>query len=486
MAGIGFELRKLYAVKGVLPRIKAYLFSITVTIGPTLLCILMLMALQKLLFDLGVDAAKRELFMAAIIYSFIFSLIITSGLIMLLSRYVADKIYKNEYEDILPSLYGTITICVIAGGITGLVFYLRSPLNFSFKLAAYMLFIELIILWIQMVYVSALRDYSRLVKGFLVGNVTGIAVSYVLVCLLAVDMITAVLISMDIGFFVILIFFSINIHAFFRNNSGKYFDFLGYLDKYPSLFFINMLYTFGLYTHNFIVWGAGYQVSAAGTYVFAPLYDVPSFWAFLSVMPALVMFMVTGETSFYEKQKSFYDTICNQGVLDDIEHAKGEMKDTLSRNLRHIMGTQLVISILCLVLGMYFLPWSGLPSATIALFDILVIGCYAFIIMFIFLLILLYFDDRKGALLVVAVFAFASTIFTMITIYLGEAYYGLGFTGASFLSLAIGFFRLDFFIKNIDYFTFCSQPVVPCDQGKKIFTRAVEKLRVITAGKTRI
>ena len=105
MAGIGFELRKLFQGRGLLPGLRACLYSTFVTVGPALLCILMLTVLQQFLYELGVAVTQRELFMAAVIYSFVFSLILASSLTMVLARYISDKIYKNELEDILPSLH---------------------------------------------------------------------------------------------------------------------------------------------------------------------------------------------------------------------------------------------------------------------------------------------------------------------------------------------------------------------------------------------
>ncbi len=166
MAGIGFELRKLFSGKGLFPGIKACLYSMLLTVGPTLLCMFMLITLQKLMQVWGIEYSKRELFMAAVIYAFIFSLIISSLFTMTLSRFISDKIYTKEEYYILPSLRGATIICMVIGGVLGFLFYAYSPLPISFKLAAYILFMELVLLWLQMVYVSALRSYLKLVYGF--------------------------------------------------------------------------------------------------------------------------------------------------------------------------------------------------------------------------------------------------------------------------------------------------------------------------------
>lgn len=49
MAGIGFELRKLYRQQGLANNIKAYAYSTTTTIGPMLLCLVLVFVQQQLM-----------------------------------------------------------------------------------------------------------------------------------------------------------------------------------------------------------------------------------------------------------------------------------------------------------------------------------------------------------------------------------------------------------------------------------------------------
>ncbi len=469
MAGIGFELKKLYRRKGLFFGIRACVLSVFITIGPTVLCILMLTVLQKLLLHWGVPSNERELFMGSILYPFIFSLLLTSGITMTLSRFISDKLYKNEIEDIYPSLNGALSILLLLGGLIGIIFYSFSPLPLLFKLTAYLLFLELNILWIETVYISALREYKKLINGFLMGVVSMVLLAWA-AGMLGFKTVLGTLAAVNMGYFIIIVIFAINIQSYFRSNSRKNFAFLEYLDKYPSLVWIGFLYTLGLYIHNFIFWLGKDHVISYSTYRFAPAYDVPSFWAFMSVMPAIVMFVVSYETSFFEKYKAFYDTICSDGTKAEIDQLKIDMLDVLTRQLRHVMGFQFVFSFVCLLLGKVFFSVLGLNSNSFSIFNKLLIGDYAFIIMFICITLLLYFDDRKGALMIVAVFTVSNTGFTVITVYAGEVYYGAGFMGASFLSLFFALFRLQFFLKNIDYYIFCAQPMVP-RRYEKIFSR---------------
>lgn len=53
-----------------------------------------------------------------------------------------------------------------------------------------------------MVYVSALKDYMKLIKGFFAGIVASIVLAQILV--LRVKQVTAILLSVDIGFLLII------------------------------------------------------------------------------------------------------------------------------------------------------------------------------------------------------------------------------------------------------------------------------------------
>ncbi len=468
MAGIGFELRRLFRNKGVFGGLRAALFATSITVGPTMLCTLMVTTLQKLLESRGFGYNERLLFMGVIIYSFTFSLILTGGMTITLARYISDKIYKEEYDDIPSSLTGALILCLLFGAIAGITFYYWKPVSLLFKISAYLLFMELNILWVQMVYVSALRDYKKLIKGFFAGIVVSIILSQIFTQ--RTKEATSLLISVDIGFLLIIIFYAITIERCFNRNSKSYFGFLEYFDKYPSLFFYGLLYTLGLYVHNFFIWSGEHRICVEKTFVMAPLFDVPVFWAFLSILPVLVIFVVFSETSFFERYKFFYDTVCSGGTWNEIERSKEEMLKVLGKNLRFVVGFQAIITFLSLVLGSVFLPMAGLSTSSVRIFAMIAIGDAAFVIMYVCSTTLLYFDDRKGVLLTAFIFTATNGLVTSLIVPFGEKYYGLGFLGAALLGLLVVLIRLRIFTMHLDYFTFCSQPV-PQSQRERAFTR---------------
>ncbi|OXM86659.1 exopolysaccharide Pel transporter PelG [Paenibacillus rigui] len=458
MAGIGFELKKLFRGNGIVNYIKAYAFSSMVTVGPMMLCMVMLTVLQFILKERQVSFLERELFLSSIQYAFIFSLLVTSFFTMVISRYLADTFYVKEYERILPSFYGLSITCLIIGEIVAAAYLWSSPLSLLFKCTLYVLYAELIIIWLLSVYMSALKDYARIAKAFIIGVVVTLLCAAVLFYGFKAQTALWALASMMCGFLVIILLLKNQLESYFPRGNKNYFAFFTYVEKYPSLALTGFFTTLGIYLHNFIYWKSEFGVKVADTFWFAPAYDVPVFYAYLTIVPTMVVFVVSVETSFYEKFRAYYNVILGSGTLRDIERAKKEMRNVLFQEISFIMQVQLVVSILAMSLGIKILPMLGLSGEEMDTFNILVLGDFLYMILFVIVLLLLYFDDRKGAMWSAAVFLALNLIFAIVLY--PYKHYGLSYFLSAFGAFAVAMGRLLYIVKNVDYYTFCSQPIV--------------------------
>lgn len=481
MAGIGFELKKLYKNRGIFFDLRALFYTSFVIVGPQLLFISTIGILQIVISLMHVSFIERDLFLASIVYSFIFSQIITSGFSMIITRYVSDKLYSKEYNKILPSLYGVVSICLPISAIIGGIFFYRSEIDFFIKLSTYILFMELIIMWLQTVYLGALKDYLKIVQSFFLGLLAAIILVFILLSATKLNAILVLLFSLDIGVFIIIALLMFNIQSFFNSTNNKitkntiYFEFLKYFDRYYLLFFICLFYTLSLYIHNFIFWTGDLSRIIANTYRFAEPYDIPTFYAFLSILPTSIMFSISVETSFYDRYKEYYSQITLEGNLKDIVRARKSMITILWQELFHMMEVQLFFSLVSIVIGYYFLPYIGLTQSSVDIFNFLILGAYCSISMFIIVLVELYFENRKGAFIITSIFLLTNILFTCISLKLGTNYYGIGYFLSSFISLIIGLISLSDFLDNIDYITFCSQPVI-YNEKRGIFTYIVNRI----------
>jgi uncharacterized membrane protein len=424
---------------------------------------------------MNVDYGTKELFIATIVYCFIFSQIVASGFKMIITRYIADRIYERDFKKILPSLYGVLSVVVLIAGIIGIAFYWNSPLPLYIKLVSYLLFMELVIVFVMMEYLSTVKDYMRIVKCFISGLVVVSMLSIVFLEFTELNIVFALLLAMDIGFLVIISIMMGFLFRIYGKPRKRYYDFLKYFDRFPALFFISFFYTLGLYSHNFIFWTSKLGVQVSGTYVYAPTYDVPTFYAFLSIMPAMVIFVVSIETNFYDKYRNYYSLITGKGNLTDIETARKDMTHSLWAEIRNIMELQLFFTLVFMALGHYILPRLGLTQLSMDIFNLVALGAYMNIIMMIIMLVLLYFEDRSGALFIAGTFLISNIVFTYLTVLYSESVYGTGFFVATLVSLVVAITELLIYLRNINYHTFCGQPVIYIKK-EGIFGRIIDSL----------
>jgi len=466
IAGIGFELRKLYKEEGLIHHVRAYSFSSMTTVGPMILCVFLVASIQRMMVFFGSNYIDWEIYITTVTYCFIFSIILSCGLSMVLTRFIADLMFQKKYKQILSSFYGAMIVLLPICGIVCLLFLLGVSGSTGYKIATYLFFMELVILWIQGIYLSALKDYQRIVRNFAVGVIVSLISAWWLFRFLEMEATTTALVGIDTGFTVIVALNMLHFEQMFpRNEQKDYFAFLSYFKKYPSAFFSGFFVYSGIYIHNFIYWFGNQGMVVADRFRVMPLYDFPVFYAYLSVVPSLVIFVVTVETSFYEKFRIYYSNVVDGGTYKRMNDAKQEMQKALLRGISFLVEVQLLFTVLSIALGLKLLPKIGFTMEQLDMFVLLALGFFFFILMFVLLHALMYFDDRKGVLIISGLFFVSNGFLTYLTMML--EFNGLGMFIASFCVLAIALFRLLYILQNIDYYTFCSQPLFPETKQKR-------------------
>ncbi len=170
MAGIGFTLKKLFQEETFTQRTKAYLYSALVAAGPWIAAVLTVNALVILSEWIIEENVQRDLFMGTIVYSFVFSQILTAPWQLIITRYISDKLYLKSYDFIKPSSIGLTKIVGFSNLLVALLFYGGKDLPVPYKLMSIMLFVMLSMIWIIMVYLSAVKDYGLISKAYIFGG----------------------------------------------------------------------------------------------------------------------------------------------------------------------------------------------------------------------------------------------------------------------------------------------------------------------------
>jgi uncharacterized membrane protein len=133
------------------------------------------------------------------------------------------------------------------------------------------------------------------------------------------------------------------------------------------------------------------------------------------------------------------------------------MLEGLKLEMSRLIDLQLVVSILFIIAGNIVLPRIGISLYSLRIFNLMVLSAFNTAIIQVIMIILLYFEDRRGAFLVTCMFFVTSGAFTYLTFHYGESYLGYGYFAASLLTLLIGLMRVNYYLGNLDYYMYNNQ-----------------------------
>ncbi len=466
MAGIGFELKKLFEKKGVINSAKAYGYAAVITTGPMLLGFLLLLGITVLCGFANTDTHSREMLVCMITYTLLASILTTSFFSMVVTRYVADMLFEEKNEAVLPSFWGSTVIMMGLGGVLFGIFLIFSGASFWQGLLCFMLFGELIIVWNTMSFLSAIKDYKGIFTSFLCSVAVSLSLS-ALFLYLRLPVIESLLLAVCVGYGVMLIWNVILLHRYFPYTKLGAFTFFKWIDAFLPLALSGLFINIGMFAHLVIMWFSDIGMQVHGLFYGAPWYDVPALLAYMTALMTTVNFVVSVEVNFYPKYRNHYSLYNDKGTIDNIEQAEKEMISTLKTELFYTSLKQLLFTAVVIALGGYLLDLLplGFNEVMRGYFRTLCVGYGLYAIGNMLMLILLYFTDYKGALLSTSVFAVSSIVLTVVLLIFPDLYYGFGFLIASLLFAAVTAIRLDYFTKRLPYYILSVQPLVSEDRS---------------------
>ena len=251
MAGVGFELKRLFRARTATGHLKAYSYSAIVTTGPFALLTSMVLLIQTLFQLHGTPEAESAVYLGAVVYSFVFSQLLSCGFTIVLTRYLADCITVQHYRDVTPSLFGMSAILLVLGAAASALFFWDKPLAFELKLLSYLFFSELLLVWTASVYLTAVKRFKYLILGYLAGVLLSVALAALLLELAWLSPAAAALFAMDVGMGALVLFFFLYVTSRFGlPKDGMIFAFLPYLGRHGRLFIGAFGYTLGLFLPN--------------------------------------------------------------------------------------------------------------------------------------------------------------------------------------------------------------------------------------------
>lgn len=466
MAGVGFELKKLFRDDGgLLGLARGCAVTAAVTEGPMLLMVVLLFALRAAMNDAGAGYAQAEAFVFLMSYAMIFSQLFSGGALLFADRFISDCIYAEDLPAVLPALYALCGVVLGVGVPVAGVYLYTLHLSWSVRLGGLVLFAAMLVLWLQMSFLSAVKRYEYVLLGFAAG-VSGALLAAAVLLRLDMEPLPCAVWSAALGFLAMLGLYQVQLASFYPGGGIRPRGLLGRLRAYRALVPTGFLLALGLFGHNFVFWGSDLRTRVLGGGVYCVRYDVPAFFAALSILPMLVQFVISLETKFAPKNRAYFDTILYGGRWDDILAARSAMQNVLYSELAHMMELQLIVSVVAATFGGNFLQTAGFDEQMTAVFRLLCFGYCLYGLVKCGIVLLLYFDDRLGACFGAGCFALVSIALSLLTRLFAPWCWGAGFALAGAVSAGAVLWRLHGYLSRLEYHVFCAQPLyAPPQEG---------------------
>lgn len=465
MAGIGFVLRKLMKQSDLSSLIVAYFHSTMASAGPWIITILALGSFFLLGRSFSSNEAYIE-FRLIILFNFSLSLVIAAPITNCSTRYLADIIYLRMPEKGAGLMIGMLYIVFFVGLPVASVYYIFfTAMSLAEKFQAIFNFMLIAAIWHAGVFISALKYYRAITLSFIFGMLLSVlgamwlAFDYSMMGMLAgfnggLAFILASLIAL------VLIEYPPSIEDMFKV--------VTYFKKYWEIALGFLAYATGLWVDKWIMWFSPESVQLPNQMRMYPDYDSAMFISYLTVIPAMALFLLTQETSFYMAYLRFYSGIQNHDSFERIHKNHRELSKTVSYMGRNLLLLQGFICLITLILAPYLFQILGINLIQIGMFRAGVLGA-AFQILSLFIMVLLaYFDNRKGLLLLQLFFFLSNALLTLFSLKGGIAFYGYGFFAASLLTFLLGAIILERYLRVLPYHTFVTQNIIPLQQHSKL------------------
>jgi uncharacterized membrane protein len=468
VAGIGFELKKIFKEESLSRLAGGITYSTLVTVGPTIMVIITILLLYSILGLTSVSYTERELLSSTILYVFIFSLLTTAAFNGVMSRYIADKLYEEKYEDILPSFYTGIFLNTLVGATLGIPFILRvffiGEVDLIFSFVSYCFFIVMIITFYSMIYLSATKDYKIIAIYYIIGMVLGF-ISASLFYRIGLTTIKSILYGITLGFLIIAFLEFSYIRKFFNSNSKNYKECLHYFIDHKNICFCNFFYILGLYIHNFVFWTHPSHIVVAKSYVSMQSYDMASCLAMFTNISTIIIFTVMAETEFHDKYQKYNEAVIGK-TLKDINRTKKSMFRLLMQQVSYLVGIQAIITTIIFLIAIIILPILGFGGSILAIYPSLVGAYLTIFLMYCNIIYMFYFNDNIGAMFTSIIFCISVLIGSIFSIRLPEYLYGLGAFLGGFIGWSASFFRIQYIEKHFDEHIFCRTNILKKRVGK--------------------
>lgn len=456
MAGIGFRLQKLLNEDSFRSTAQAYIYSAVVSTGPWLLAITSLMAIS-LLARLFIQLEQIAVFQCIIAYTYAGSLILTGIVQLATTRYIADRLYVDDANALRPCYQWVSIVTLITSGIIAAAFHTFAGLNLPAATAAVVLFQAVCITWTGMIFLSAAKDYESIVRAFALGY--GFSLAAALAGALHYHL-AGLLWGFASGQILLAVLLSIRIRLEFKSDRAIDANVIRYWRIMPGLIVIGLFYNAAIWIDKIIFWLSPRGVQLLGWFRFDPAYDTSIYLAYLTIVPAMTLFLLRVETDFYRHYALYYEAVTQRGSLDTIIRHRRDMMDVLRSSTIGLIKAQGGTTCVLYLLAPLVLDWLHLSPATLPVFRLCLLAAFIQVLLLLLLIILLYFDWQLEVAWLTTTFFLLNGGLTLLSLYIPPKFQGTGYLAATLITLIIAIITLERRMAVLEQDTFTRQPFI--------------------------
>jgi uncharacterized membrane protein len=455
MSGTSFQLRRLLGRGTLSSTVTAYLYAGVISAGPLVLSILGILLVGLLSLSTVRRPEQLVQFQVSVTYLIAVSLIITGLVQLAFTRYVSDRMFERQLDEILPSYHAISLLTTAVTGLLGVLIAWKffGGLPILYRLLMVMAFVILSNTWVATTFLASIKQYRSILLAFFLG--------YGLTVLGAVWFakhgLNGLLTGFVAGQAILLMVLNGAIHRRFRSKRYLSWDMFDYRRAYPILIGVGFLFNLGVWLDKFMFWFAPTGTNIIGPLRASVIYDIPIFISYLCIIPGIAVFLLRMETDFADHYNDYYGAVRDGGTLNDIRRSRDEMVCSARAALYEILKIQTVVALLVYAFGEGMLELIGISPLYLPLLRIDVVAASLQILFLGLLNIFFYLDKRRLVLVLTSLFVLLNGTLTWMTLRLGPSTYGYGFVAALLITVMLGVYLLNRHFEALEYDTYMAQ-----------------------------
>ncbi len=455
MAGIGFRLQKILKDGSYMSLATAYLYGAIISTGPWLISIVSIGLLSAVCSWILPDK-DNILFRTILVYTYMGTLVFTGPFYMSTTRYLADKMFSNDFSAILPTFKYVSRLSLLATTMISGIFYIVGGFSPPMFLVCIILFQSVSMTWIAMIFLSAARDYFSIIRAFAGGYALGIILGFVGAVYYGL---VGLLWGFAAGLFILAVLLYIRVYQEFPSRVKVDRGVVRYWKTLPWLTLCGFAYNASLWVDKVLYWIAEGNKAAPGPFYAPADYDTAFFWAYITIVPALTVFLIRIETSFYKNYADFLGAVTTGASFSEIESRKKAICDNLWLSISRLLKIQGGLTGILVIIAPELLKLFKMPPDMAVMLRFAFLAAFIQALFLIMTIIILYFDLRKlaGGLALLALVL--NTVLSWYFAFYNSMYSGMGSLAAFLIALLIGMYYFNRHIKNLIFETFISQGV---------------------------